>query len=244
MEEQVKAPLYEYNRILGTRNYYDEVVEIIAYDIDTTVKGTKHNGVLIVLIALLCVFPITLLKLIHCTWTYLFENDYMETHGTSLSEIFRNDLSTPQGIKKYDENSLALAVTEIEKDNKQKATAKEQARTEALILMRDSLLLSDGKLVAYKIKTVQHAVPEDVLKQDAKNGTLSRAYWTHYLDFGKNMNKCLKEVLPNDIKLSKIKGVSYKCVAISNDCIFDIETKLKNVFLQDDLQICVINEAD
>ena len=240
---EIKSPLYEINRKFNSRGPFNEVVDIIASDIDMVVAGTKRNGAGIMALTFLLTTPLTLLKVLHCLWTLIFDSPHQVREYTSLSQIYRDDFSTPEGIKNYSPEQVMAGEEEIEKFERcthpYLKPQVEETMVEALITVRDSLIITNAVLTGYRVKTVNHSVPEEVLLQDAKTGELSKAYWTDYIDFGENMNKCLKDILPDKIKLKKIKECTYRCLEVPNGNLMEIENDLKRIFLQDNLRILI-----
>ena len=91
----MKTPIYRYNRFLHDRNLKEEIINIIASDIDNTCERIEDRG-LIFLLTLLFLMPITIAEIIYCCWTYCF--DKKDTGYTSLAKIWRDELSTAEGL--------------------------------------------------------------------------------------------------------------------------------------------------
>ena len=223
--------LYLTHRICGKRNLSEEIIDIFISDVKLTCSMLKSRGLLF-FIALSLTLCVSLLKVGHCVWTYLFDPHY------TLADLSRRNLQDESHRNRMNERDVVTAMINIEHEKRHKhQSKKELERVEALSFLRTYLLNRNFTLTAQVIKSVEHSVSDDILREYLHSGKIIKPYQTEYIDFGEKINNALKQALGKKISLRKVKDCPYPCVAVFNGEIESIQKELENLFLGNKIRI-------
>ena len=225
--------LYNQNRILGHRNLGEELVDIFESDISLTCEMIEGRG-LIFFVALFCVLCISILKVFHCLWTYFFDS------YTTLGEYTLSRIQNEESRYQMTEKDMTSHLITIEQENKFKPNQKskqEVKKLEALSFLRSYLFNRNFILHAQIVKSIEHNVSEEILKEYLHTGKIIKPYQTEYVNFGEKVNNSLKDALGKEISLRKIKDCPYPCVAIFNGEIERITKKLEDLFFGNTVKV-------
>lgn len=218
------------------KNLSEKIAEIIVNDIEMALQAIDSRGFILIL-ALLCNLPLTILKIIDCAC-----NHYARTYPT-LGEVRKNELQDPKVIKLLTKEELNARIRTIESESIKHfehpifKPSESKVKIEALQSLRSYLLSTNYVLEATLIKKVSHSVNQEDIDYYLASGELKKPCWTEYITFSEKINNNLKEIFPHKIKLKKIKESNYPCIAFPNGDTFELIDDLKRVFLTDKIKI-------
>lgn len=180
----------------------------------------------------ICIFPITILKVIF----FMFENKHLfHRHkevvksfedfggiGLSMSELKKHaDYMYLSKVKDYNR--------EIFKESKKSKISSKGKKEETLVQLQ-SIFTSNPYLKGELLRVTRHKVKDEDLLESAETGKLTATFITQRVTFGEDMNTALKTVIPS-LKLRKIKGGDSTYLVFENDEVFELEQKLRNLFM-------------
>ena len=186
-------------------------------------------------VAGLCILPITLLKVI----VFMFENKHLfhrhkevncrpftesEGLGLSMRQLKREaEMVYLSKMKSYNWEAYEKMSEFDEKYTKE--DIKEKALLELQNIFNNNLYLK-GEI----IRITRNRVKDKDLLKSAETGKLTTAFITQRVTFGEEMNKLLKIVIPS-LKHRKLKGTDTTYIVFENDELFELEQKLRNLFM-------------
>lgn len=223
---------YIYRKAVGDRDLGAENWDIVERNFDMLFKRMQSRGFWF-LVGLIGMTGFSIIEVIINTLQYHAMKPYkvMELRETNISDILR---SKPDNIVETLETvnwTNEVATDSVTKKAHINKTANSLAE------LRDYLYSHDMTLTAKVVKSVRHNVHDDVVLEYMHSGKILKPYLTEYLDFGKEVNKALQDVIGNVITFKKSKVLPYPCVVMLNGEIEKIENELRKVLCSSEIRI-------
>ena len=202
-------------------NEVERIFEVDKERLDNALAGTG----LAYFLAAICIFPLTCFK---AAYTILRNPVYRdlsreipieERAGIGLSMSFIKDASIDTFYEQLD-------TCETEGCPSRETTQQQ----EAFVNLR-YIFESDLKLRGTILNTRHHKLTDEELLEGAQTGCVKAKYITQKITFGNELNKVLKRAFPY-LKHCKIRGGSDTYIVFENDGVFELERKLREVFME------------
>lgn len=179
----------------------------------------------------LCIFPLTLIKVA----VFLYDNRHLfyvpKTHITPVEEVNGIGLSMP--ALKRSSDFVYLREIKCFNDRAWKSMDETLPKTttkESTLLRLQDLFNHNLYLKGDVLRITRNRVKDKDLIKSAETGELTAPFITQRVSFGDDINKMLKVAVPT-LKLRKTKGSDNTYIVFENDEIFELEQKLRSLFM-------------
>lgn len=211
-------------------NLAKELDTIFSEDIKHTYDSLEHCGLIILTIGIVLVTILSGLKLIVHTINYLKKPK--SNPNTDILNLDRNS----QCVTEIDEGEIINPIltlreaTQRNKDYYQPSNKIKSHKADQINTLRKYLYQHNLTLRGYIIKVVSHKLTQEDLVKLTISKNIGHTFTTTHITFGDCLNRLIKDVLPERVKLRKKKLSGETYLIAENDDYGFLQEHLRNLY--------------
>ena len=208
-------------------NLAKELDTIFCEDMEYAYRSLKDSGIIIMLIGLTLVAILSGLKLIVHTVNYMKK----PVGKVEVLELDRRAFAHPTEEEGINPIITLREATDKNVDHYQPDKRIKSAKAEYINSLRIYLYQHNLQLQGYILKTINHRMSdEDLMKLVISGKDIGNSLTTTHITFGENLNKLIKEALPERVKLRKKKSSNETYLIAENDDFGFLQQHLRNLY--------------